>query len=165
MKTIATKRPDNWPWPSTVQGIRKSRVNWDRVRDDRLVGEVAAATQFRLDAEADGWSFDPTYPTNEPVEHAFRGTREGFIIQGLARPGKVDLLPTGDIHAWGPDGISLTPMPIKYPGFDVFKALTRHCPECGANDVDTVRVAFANRCCRDCAPALKAKLEKPGWCD
>ena len=157
-------KPTHWPWPSTVKGIHESRAAWDRVRDDRLAGEVAAAMQFRLDAEADGWSVGPSYG-HEPVEHAFRCTRDGFVISGLTRPGSEKFLPTGSINAWGPDGVSINPIPIVYPGFDAIKALVRHCPECGSDDVDTVRIAFANRACANCAPALRKKLEKPGWCD
>lgn len=162
--TEQPQAPTHWPWPSTVKGARENRATWDRIKAERLAGEVAAATQFRLDAEADGWTWAPTYGDHEPVEQAFRGEREGFVIQGLARPGD-DLLPTGSIHAWGPDRVSLHPIPIVYPGFAALKALVEHCPECGADGVETQRVAFANRACAACAPALRAKLERPGWCD
>lgn len=39
------------------------------------------------------------------------------------------------------------------------------CPVCGRNvgGANIVRVAFANRCCVDCAPELRQQLETPGW--
>lgn len=155
--------PSHWPWPSMADRARRGENAREAIRQYRLEGPVAAADQFRRDAEADGWKFSPTYST-EPVEQAFRGIRDGFVIQGIARPRHDNhMLPEGHIHAWGPDGISLNPLPLVYPGFDALKALVRHCPECGADDVETTRVAFANRACADCAPSLREKLERPGW--
>ena len=157
-----TPVPEHWPWPPIVWGGRRTPEAWKRIERARLAGPVAAANEFRVDAEADGWIFAKTYG-HEPVEHAFKGRREGYVLLGIARPGSKNLLPTGSISAWGPDGLALSPIPVLYPGLDVLKTLARHCPECGAKDVDTVRVAFANRCCEQCAPKLRAKLEKPGW--
>jgi hypothetical protein len=39
------------------------------------------------------------------------------------------------------------------------------CPECGkpVPFKEQRRVAFANRCCRECYPTLKSELERPGW--
>ena len=152
--------PTHWPWPSNIRRIHKSRY---RVRVERLTGEVAAAIAWRVAAASDGWEFQPTY-SHESLEQAFRGMRDGMIVLGLARLGG-DLLPSGDINAWCNKGISLNPVPVIYPGFAALKALARHCPECGANDVATGRVAFANRACARCAPDLRKKLERPGWCD
>lgn len=157
----AARTPTHWPWPVDIRGIRGNRDAWERERQKRLAGEVAAANQWRLDAEADGWKFKPTYG-HEPVEHAFRALREGYVIQGLARPGD-DFLPRGSINMWCPEGIDISPIPIIYPGFDAIKALRNRCPVCGAEGVDTVRVAFANRACNNCAPALRRELETPGW--
>jgi len=149
--------PINWPWPSNMTGRLHTEL-----RAERMKGEVAAASDWRHAAEADGWEFSQTYK-HEPVEHAFRVSREGFIVLGLARPGGY-LLPTGSINVWGPDSLSIDPVPIVYPGFAALKSLARRCPECGTEDVDTMRVSFANRCCANCAQELRKELERPGWC-
>ena len=72
---------------------------------------------------------------------------------------------TPQVDGWCDRGIALRPIPLAYPGFEAIKALAHYCPECKRDGVETVRVAFANRACRDCEPALRAKLERPGWCD
>lgn len=158
--------PTHWPWPADIAGIHHSKARWNEVREARLVGEVAAARAFYAALVEDGWSLSPTYGDHEPVEHAFEAWREGYVVMGLARLGSGDAsLPTGSVNAWAPNGVALTPLPIVYPGFAAIQALARRCPECGAEDVDTFRVAFANRACVNCRPALRLKLEKPGWCD
>jgi hypothetical protein len=161
-------QPTHWPWPSTVSGIwagkNRNDARWAEIRRQRLAGQVAAADAFRKALEADGWTALPTY-SHEPVEEAFKATRDGLIVQGLARPGDERSLPTGSVNAWCAQGIALSPLPIIYPGFEALQKLARHCPECGKDDVDTVRVGFANRVCHECAPALRAKVERPGWND
>jgi hypothetical protein len=150
-------------WCDGRDAIRDD-VMWVRLGAARLAGEVASANAWRLAAEADGWTFRQTY-SHEPVEQAFSAERDGFKIQGLARIGDDHGLPHGQISGWCDRGISLMPMPIIYPGFAAIKALARHCPVCGADEVATHRVAFASRACEKCAPDLREKLERPGWCD
>ncbi len=160
--------PTHWPWPNTVGGIWPGRcrdeARFAAITAARLAGQVAAATAFRLAAAADGWAIRPTYG-HEPVEQAFTGERDGYAMQGLARPGSEKFLPSGEISLWCPSGIAISPVPVVYPGFAALAALARRCPQCGAEDIETTRVAFANRACLTCAPALRAKLERPGWCD
>ena len=65
------------------------------------------------------------------------------------------------MSAWGPDRMALD-VPTVY-GWSAVVAGTRRCGECGREDVDTVRVAFANRMCADCAPAGRAAMERGNW--
>lgn len=115
---------------------------------------------WKVVAEADGWVFSPTYQ-NESVDHAFRGTREGFTIQGIARPGGEGKSPSASIHIWGPDGMAVR-TPLVY-SMEAIRAGARTCNYCGAEDVDTVRVGFAGRCCRSCEPTIRPQIETPGW--
>jgi len=171
--------PPHWPWPSDTRKLWASK--WDQgkgynvsVRNDalwreleasRTTGEVAAARAWLEALRADGWTVVPTY-SHEPVEQAFSAMCSGFKVMGIARTGIPDKeMPSGSINAWCDRGISLSPLPIVYPGWEAIRALSRRCPECGAEDVPTVRVAFANRCCIVCQPELQRKLETPGWCD
>lgn len=92
----------------------------------------------------------------------------------------------GDINVWGPDGLTI-PVPLIYPGQQYFKDALVTCPHChrGPNGryfascateaeewpahlltpVATFRYSFAGRTCKECAPALIAIHEKPGWND
>lgn len=88
--------------------------------------------------------------------------REGFKARVLMRdatgpPGFTEY----SIHAWGPDGASIS-VACPYDWAQILAEPFR-CPQCNATGVDTVRVAFADRACVKCAPALRAKLETPGW--
>lgn len=174
------EQPTHWPWPKDMRKVwlkgppdrwgRATSVRnvelWNEMHAYRMANEIPAARAFREAAAADGWSLKPTYE-HEPVETAFRCERDGFKLQGLARladPEPHPTMPIGEISIWCPEGISIK-TPIVYPGFAEIKALTRRCPECGADDVDTVRIAFANRACLKCAPTLRKKMETPGWCD
>jgi len=175
--------PTHWPWPADMRKVwlpgppdrwgRRTSVRddklWHEMHRNRLAGEVAAARQWLYAAEQDGWKARPTYK-HELVTEAFTCERDGFKIQGLARIGDDPdkphgSMPHGSITMWCDRRINVSPLPIVYPGWDAIKALTRRCPECGSEDVPTYQVAFANRCCASCLPGLRAKLERPGWCD
>jgi hypothetical protein len=67
------------------------------------------------------------------------------------------------IHLWGPDLLAVDPGEV-YDWARLQRGL-RHCYACGAMDVPTQRVGFADRVCAACLPALKARIETPGWCD
>jgi hypothetical protein len=126
-----------------------------------------AVQQYISDAVADGWDIKPTYGS-EPVERAASLTRDGFhmlIINRSESNGKKpgDWFSESSIHIWGPDGMAIRPP--EFYDFEKIKALTAKCPQCGAEGVKTVRYAFAGRCCEACLPAMRAKHEKPGWCD
>ena len=128
---------------------------------------VQVVHRFREAAIADGWSAQPTYEGHETVERAARLYREGFQLQLLSRA------PTGkpfenfyhaSISAWGPDGLAIeTPGNGEYPGFAFFIAGTKRCAKCERGDVETVRVGFAGRYCRECAPEARKRFETPGW--
>jgi hypothetical protein len=121
-------------------------------------------------AEADGWSLRPTFPKNETAESAATLERDGFKLMTLARVHQPQDRPglrkraefyAVSIHLWGPDGVAIEPPPLYDWG--AVRAGLRKCPECGAEDVETFRVAFANRACGSCRPALAKALEFPGW--
>jgi hypothetical protein len=128
---------------------------------DRRTEHLRLCREWREAAEADGWEFQPTYMT-EAVERAFRGTREGFVIQGICRSGNERYpAPSASIHIWGPDGLAIKP-PLTYD-MEAIRRGVRVCGYCGADDVDTVRVGFAGRCCRACEPTVRPRVETPGW--
>jgi hypothetical protein len=143
--------------------------------DSREYERVCA---WRDAAIADGWHHEPTYPKSELEDRACRLSRDGWSVQILTRS-RGNYIPDpqwpnrpsphgkwayeAQVSVWGPDGLAVNPG-LTYD-WNALKANLRHCPECGKDDVETRRVAFANRCCNDCAPKLKAELEKPGWCD
>lgn len=155
--------PTHWPWPISIDRIYVGGAGREAEKGNRTAGNLHVDA-FRLALEADGWLIEPTYG-HEAVERAWRAERDGFVIGGLSRPNDDKTLGTPQIDGWCDRGISLHPIPLAYPGFDAIKALAHYCPECKRDGVETVRVAFANRACRDCEPALRAKLETPGWCD
>jgi hypothetical protein len=152
------------PWSDKgVAGLWKNSVR-DEAKFQRLVElrteNLRLCNEWRQAAEADGWQFTPTYQ-HEPVEHAFRGNREGFSIQGIARPNGPGKTPEASIHIWGPDGLAIKP-PLCY-NMDKIRAGARRCGYCSAEDVDTVRVGFAGRCCLTCEPTIRPHIETPGW--
>lgn len=142
-------------------GIRNDAL-WEAKEAERRTF-VERAHKWREAAIADGWQAEPTYGDHEPLEQAWKLRRDGFTIQGLSRPGSDKMLPSADVHIWGPDGLAIEP-PAEYD----FAAIVRGsqtCSECGAHPVTTERVAFANRVCAECAPDARRRYETPGWCD
>jgi hypothetical protein len=124
---------------------------------------LRAAEAFRDAATADGWSMRATYGS-EPIERASTLTRDGYTMQVLTRDNsekKGKWKHEAQISIWGPDGLAINPPEIY--DFAKLKSLTRHCNYCKTDDVDTQRVGFAGRCCAACLPAMRAKIETPGW--
>lgn len=168
------------PWKDTHEGVMWTKPKgadhwtpsvridelWFAKRDERRTF-VELCHEWRKAAEADGWVFTPTYGDHEPVEQAFRGERDGFVISGIARPGCDEgrdmSLPTASIHIWGPDRGAIDP-PLVYD-MAAIRAAADKCPECGTIGRQMVVVGFANRCCVACEPALRKAIEVPGWCD
>lgn len=68
-----------------------------------------------------------------------------------------------EVAIWGPDGLAIA-TPVVY-SYEAITSGVRTCGTCGAKDVETQRVGFANRCCTKCAPEQKRIIERPGWCD
>ena len=129
-----------------------------------LVDPVEWARTYRDDAIADGWDAEPMYQ-QEAFERAARLQRDGWVMNVFARPPKEKFRGDVNVTIWGPDGLSVRiSFPTAYSMAYLIGEL-RCCPECGAKNVNTYRVAFSNRCCAACRPALKAKLERAGWCD
>lgn len=144
-------------WPG--RGKPRNEQVFQRIKT-RRAEHLRLCREWRAAAEADGWVFHPTYQT-ESVETAFRGEREGFVLQGIARPGGDDKSPSASIHIWGPDGLAVR-TPLTYSMGAIRKG-ARVCGYCSAEDVDTVCVGFAGRCCKKCEPTVRPQIETPGW--
>lgn len=166
-----------FPFPTDMRGLWKRQIDktafsgFKSVRNEevhaRLKGErlsnIEITRNWRDAAERDGWQFYPTY-NQESVDRAWSGDREGFKVMGITRTNDEKYLGTGDITMWGPDGLQIK-VPTIYPGMAYFKSGLRHCKYCGNDDVETVRISFAGRCCKACHPEQAKIQEGPGWCD
>ena len=139
---------------SAWESPHSPKLSWEQRRAERLPF-VEKAKAWRLAAIADGWTSEPTYLGHEPEEHAFRLRKNGFQVQGLARPGS-DLLPTGKIYCWGPDGLTIR-VGETYD-WSAIQAGVETCMYCDAHPVKTRRVGFAGRACETCAPVEEKKL-------
>ncbi len=124
-----------------------------------------AVRDWKNAAIQDGWTCQPLNSDSRWKERWVKLQRDGFVVQVMTRdPVEGDLMRQSteyDIAAWGPDGLALD---VPYP-YD-WAAMQRNlllCSECKRFVEKTVRVAFANRTCEKCAPALRAQMEKPGW--
>lgn len=104
----------------------------------------------------DGWV--PTLVADAGMDHRqVTLERDGFKLH------LVGAFDCRRIMAWGPDGLAVTPPdPYDWPKFALG---TRVCDFCGQTDVETSRVAFANRSCSKCLSVARLKLETPGWAD
>src|SRR5580693_7596139 len=83
---------------------RKSHRNdrlWEKIVEARK-SLIAAALAWREAAIVDGWESRATYQHEDELT-AFRLTKEGFVIQGLARPATTEMVGSGELHGWGPD--------------------------------------------------------------
>lgn len=159
------------PWDDGdgVKGLWILRPGLPSIRNEQVFQQIKErrtehlrlCRKWRAAAEADGWKFGPTYGDHESVETAFRGHREGFTIQGLARPGKDGGSPCASISIWGPDGLKVK-TPLTYD-MDAIRRGIRSCGYCDREDVETVRVGFAGRCCLICEPTVRPQIETRGW--
>lgn|SRR3990167_9262193 len=117
-------------------------------------------------AIVDGWHREAAYK-HESVDRACHLTRDGYTVSALMREpienNKFAQSTVYTLNAWCPRGLSLQ-IPHPY-SFEQLVKNTRLCGKCGQEDVDTFRVAFANRVCKVCLPLEKQRLETPGWCD
>jgi hypothetical protein len=116
---------------------------------------MEAVRAFRDAAVADGWLIDATYKT-ESVDRASTLQKDGYTMQVITREPQGDMNASANVHVWGPDGLSIKP-PTVY-SFDSLKQVSRCCQYCSAVDVETVRVGFAGRACKPCAPVEEKKL-------
>lgn len=126
---------------------------------------MESVRQYVRDAITDGWTIEPTY-TTESVERAAHLKREGFVMSVLTRDNrdrKSKCPYETSISIWGPDGLAIS-VPSVYDFAEIQRRI-RVCSACGKSDIDTERYSFAGRCCAECLPAMRAKHEKPGWCD
>lgn len=128
--------------------------------------EVARVRQWIRDAVADGWEIKPTYE-REGMNTACTLDREGWRVMSCRRPpghgvgqfknkrGNIS------ISMWGPDGVSVN---IEFPyNWERLQQLLTRCEFCGREGLETERVGFANRSCKECLPAARKQIETPGW--
>jgi len=123
---------------------------------------LAGAQQFRDDAVADGWNIAPTYET-EAVDRAAKLRRDGYVMMVLTRTKLGKWAFEAQVNIWGPDGLAINPP--EFYDFAEIESRTRICSYCKKTDVETQRVGFAGRCCADCLPDMRKRIETPGWCD
>lgn len=136
----------------------RSAGEWGFTND---VAVLKGAQTFRDDAVADGWDIEPTYPSHEPVDSACRLRRSGYVMLILTREKVGKFGYEAKVNIWGPDGLAIkTP---EYYDFAAIEQRTRSCSYCRADDVETVRVGFAGRCCNACLPEMRKRIETPGW--
>jgi len=126
--------------------------------------DYLAGIRFRVDAVLDGWVFQPTYENSEPLENAWKGVRDGFIIQGITRDNtakkhkhKFEV----NIAGWAPDSLAIR-LPFVY-NWEEIKAQVNWCRACERMVDETHRVGFAGRVCAGCLPAERKRIETPGW--
>ncbi len=126
------------------------------------------AVAWRDAALADGWISTATYGESEADGRASTLTRDGFkasVITRLPKPTSHHPNPKheGEVSVWGPDRLAVEPGQTY--DWEHIKAGLRHCGRCNADDVETTRVAFADRACLPCLPKAREKYEQPGWCN
>lgn len=108
-------------------------------------------------AVADGWVATPLYE-NEPINHAAKLTRDGWIVQAIDRPNQ-----RSSMNIWAPDRLAIK-VPETYSMVELIKRL-RWCHYCDSKDVNTQRVSFAGRCCTECLLEQQKIQEYRGWAD
>ena len=114
-----------------------------------MIDPRARMNNFKDAAIADGWFC-------KEDENPVKLTKDGFLIHIYIK----SLTPA--IFIWGPDRLDVE-CPNEYNFQEIVKNL-RNCGYCKKEDVDTFRVGFAGRCCKECLPAKKKEFEYPGWC-
>ena len=127
------------------------------------VGKYNAVVSFRDAAIADGWIAKPTYGDHEPMGTAASLTKDGFKMSCLSRTKAIGKWKyEASVCIWGPDGLVIAGMPMEY-NWDEIKMGLKRCNYCLRNGVETLRVGFAGRCCKECLPEKRKQLEFPGW--
>lgn len=111
-----------------------------------------------FDALADGWTIEPGDRYDSQILR-----REGYTGMVTIRSGEGGTLVYSEFGLYGPDRLNIT-APRVYSWERVTAGL-RTCGFCHATDVRTFRVSFAARCCLECLPAQRDRLEYPGWAD
>jgi hypothetical protein len=139
---------------------QETTMDFGYTNDHKQAAEVRA---WRDAAIADGWAAKPTY-RNESIESAMTLEREGYVVQVLLRSPAGKWKHQAKLSLWGPDGLAIS---LRGPVYDwaAIASGQNRCNYCGATDVATERVGFAGRCCSSCIPAVRLKVERPGWCD
>jgi hypothetical protein len=136
----------------------------DKVKYKSREAEYEDTVNFRNDAIRDGWSIEPTY-AGESENRSCTMKRDGYTMMIITRDSgdETNAYRYGSsVAIWGADGLGIEP---SFPyNFKTIVDGTKKCDFCHATVEKTFRVAFANRSCKDCLPAAKAKLERAGWC-
>lgn len=171
-----------FPIPTNVSGIWKRDplgrgsirdvAKWEEMERERHRDRLIACV-WRDCALADGWSLEPTYQ-HEPAESHGTiaidtriGMFKGHVMARPSKRGETERdwsLGMGEVTVWAPDSLQIR-VPLIYPGIEAIIAMTRHCNNCHADDVDTQRYSFAGRCCAACRPEMARIHERPGWTD
>jgi hypothetical protein len=153
-----------WTYSSADRFTRKSIRNdalWERIVEAREF-LIARAIVWRERAIADGWTSRPTYE-HESELTAFTLERDGYKVQGIARPTAPESMGHAEISCWGPDRLHI-PVGETYD-WNAIQRAVETCGYCGTYPVKTERVGFAGRCCAACLPKMRAAIETPGWAE
>lgn len=144
----------------TRKPIRNGAL-WETIVEARKT-LITKALAWRGAAIADGWESRPIYQHEDELT-AFRLTRGGFVILGLARPETEHSVGSGELSGWGPDGLHI-PVSETYDWSALMRA-AETCGYCDAHPTKTKRVGFAGRCCDACYPEMQKRIETPGWAE
>lgn len=125
--------------------------------------ELEAAIKFREAAIKDDWQAESLYPNHEDISQSTKLTKDGWVIQILARTNKPDhkFKYQVEVTIWAPDKLQIL-VPKVYD-WNIIQQGMRRCNLCHKENVDTFRYSFAGRCCKSCLPQAQQKHEFPGW--
>lgn len=130
--------------------------DWGFTNSDENFQAVLA---WKAAAIADGWSHEPTYKNHEGEDRACSLKKQGWHASVISRihQGRKCRYEAA-ISVWGPDHLQIR-VPNIYNWQELQDALKR-CHHCGASPVDTFRIAFAGRGCKECADKANANLPR-----
>lgn len=131
--------------------------------DEKFRIETAKVRKFISDAIEDGWDISQTYE-HESIDRACRLQKEGYLISFIIRPKENSKLNNVlSVSGWADDRLVIS-VPQVYSWSDIINAKSK-CNYCTKEGVETVRVGFAGRICKECESTVKPKVEFPGWTD
>jgi len=107
------------------------------------------------EAVDDGWDLEATYQSESAYRHGKLRKADWVVSLNMRSTQE------GAITIWAPDGLQIVP-PQRYNMQSLIDGL-RTCLYCGLSDVDTERVGFAGRSCKECLPEQRRNQEYAGW--